>query len=100
MSDFRVGGTVSRDQLRFLGVDPECVVGGKRVEGVPLDVRYGDNRITRSHAGACAIYFGWFSESQMTSRKIMGRVFADSLMKSFEKSGFKTLMRQFEEAQS
>lgn len=76
-----IRGTVSRDQLRWLGVNPECVVGGSKVKNQPIDVRYGDHRIVRSSHGGCTIHFGWFSEYQELSRKLAGKLFADAVAK-------------------
>lgn len=77
-----IRGTVSRDQLRWLGVNPECVVGGPKVKDQPIDVRYGDHRIVRSSFGGCTIHFGWFTEQQERSRKLAGKLFGDAVAKA------------------
>ena len=53
------GTTVTAAELRSLGINPDCVLCSRDVHGMPIDVRFGDDRITRSASGKLSRSFGY-----------------------------------------
>lgn len=78
------GTTVTAAELRSLGINPECVMCSHRdMHGMPLDVRFGDDRVTRSTSGKLCRYFGYYTKSQILARRLM----AEHLQAEFIKQG-------------
>ncbi len=61
--------TVSADELRELGFNPECVMTSQRTPGRPVRVRYGDHLVSRSAQGRISIAIGYFTPHQIAFRK-------------------------------
>lgn len=77
---------LTAEQMKELGLDPECPFCSERITSYPVDVRYGDDRITRSSSGAISHYFGWYSEHQIRSRAYAARLFGEAVHKAFKGS--------------
>ena len=68
------GTVVTAAELRSLGINPECVMCSPRnVQGQTLDVRFGDDRITRSESGKLSRSLGYYTQGQILARRLMAQ---------------------------
>ncbi len=57
-----------------------------RIPGKPLDIRQGDNRITRDAWGSVEVAFGWYSDSQILARSLRDKNCTDKVSEYLRKN--------------
>ena len=75
--------TVTKEELQALGINPESPMSSPRTRTDRIDVRYGDDRISRSQQGGITHFFGYYSAHQVLGRRFMSERFANEIKKNF-----------------
>lgn len=85
--------SLTEEEMVELHLNPGCLICSERLPGLPVDVRYKDDRIVRFAGGYLTVYLGYYTPSQTIAREVIGKALSKSMADAWEKAGGPALSR-------